>query len=97
MSGAAEANAPTAKAIDTNKSENPSTQHATPRTGVQLEEDDEFEDFPAEGALNGTHLTPTSPSHPALCQAHVRLTYWDCADTLFLFDLVLQIGLRKKR
>jgi 26 proteasome complex subunit DSS1 len=49
MSGAAQSNAPTTKPGLTTDSKDTSQPLAPQKPGAQLEEDDEFEDFPVEG------------------------------------------------
>jgi 26 proteasome complex subunit DSS1 len=49
MSGAAQSNAPTTKPGLTTDSKDTSQPLQPQKPGAQLEEDDEFEDFPVEG------------------------------------------------
>jgi hypothetical protein len=57
MSGAAQANTSTAKAT-TSDHKNDSQTPAPQKQAAQLEEDDEFEDFPVEGVLSLPMLLP---------------------------------------
>ena len=57
MSGAAQANASTTKAVVSDRKDD-SQPLAPQKQAAQLEEDDEFEDFPVEGVLSLPLLLP---------------------------------------
>ncbi|KAJ4353351.1 26S proteasome complex subunit [Didymosphaeria variabile] len=95
MSGAAQGSAATTKAVVDDKSKNgePAVEK---KPAAQLEEDDEFEDFPAEGtqALANQNWTEEDTQIPG-GNTHLWEESWDDDDTSDEFAVQLREELKK--